>query len=159
MRLLLDTHALVWYAQDDPNLPAARRADIQDAANEVWISPASYWEIAIKVHLGKWKLNLAYSVFMDTVLNVYGFRVLPILPDHTARLIGLPDHHRDPFDRLLIVQAMAEGLLIVSADAAFDASGVPRLWTWLPATAPEPRLTPPPVRVALGGGQSLPASP
>lgn len=128
MKLLLDTHALVWYVQADSQLPAARRADIQDVANEVWVSPASYWEIAIKVHLGKWQLNLPYPVFMDTVLNVYGFRMLPILPDHTARLIGLPDHHRDPFDRLLIAQALAEGLSLVSADAVLDAYGIPRVW-------------------------------
>jgi len=128
LRLLLDTHALVWYVQDDPKLPAARRTDIQDATNEVWVSPASYWEIAIKVHTGKWQLTLPYLVFMDTVLNVYGFRVLPILPDHTARLIGLPDHHRDPFDRLLIAQAIAEGLSLVSADAIFDQYGISRIW-------------------------------
>ena len=128
MRLLLDTHALVWYIQADPKLPAARQSDIQDAANEVWVSPASYWEIAIKVHTGKWKLNIPYPVLIDTALNVYKFQVLPILPDHTARLIGLPDHHRDPFDRLLIAQALAEGLSLVSVDAVFDQYGITRIW-------------------------------
>ena len=102
MKLLLDTHTLVWYVEADPKLPPARRTDIQDAANEVFVSPASYWEIAIKVHTGKWHLKLPYPLFMHTVLNVYGFQILPILAEHTARLIGLPDHHRDPFDRLLI---------------------------------------------------------
>ena len=128
MKLLLDTHALVWYVQADPTLPAARRTDIQDAANEVWVSPASYWEIAIKVHTGKWQLTLPYLVFMDTVLNVYGFQALPILPEHTARLIGLANHHRDPFDRLLVAQATAEGMSLVSADAIFDQYGISRVW-------------------------------
>lgn len=129
MRLLLDTHALVWYVESDPQLPAARQADIQDAANEVWVSPASYWEMAIKVHIGKWKLNVPYPVLADTALNVYKFRVLNIRPDHTARLIGLPDHHRDPFDRLLVAQALIEGLALVSADPVFDLYGVPRIWS------------------------------
>jgi PIN domain nuclease of toxin-antitoxin system len=65
---------------------------------------------------------------MDIVLNQYGFRVLRILPDHTARLIGLPNHHGDPFDRLLVAQATAEGLTLVSADPALDRYGVPGLW-------------------------------
>lgn len=128
MRLLLDTHALVWYTHADPKLTAVARTAIQDATNEVLISPASYWEIAIKVHLGKWALNKPYPQFMAGVLNTYGFHVLPILPDHTARLIGLPDHHRDPFDRLLVAQALTEGLALVSADAVFDLYGVPRIW-------------------------------
>ena len=129
MRRLLDTHALVWYTHAEPKLPAARRTDIQDATNEVCVSPASYWEIAIKVHLGKWKLNHPCPAFMNLVFNVYQFRMLPILPEHTARLIGLPDHHRDPFDRLMIVQSLAEGLTIVGADPVFDQYGVPRIWS------------------------------
>jgi PIN domain nuclease of toxin-antitoxin system len=128
VRLLLDTHALVWYTHADPKLTTVARTAIDDVTNEIWISPASYWEIAIKVHLGKWALNQPYPQFMAGVANLYNFQILPILPDHTARLIGLPDHHRDPFDRLLVVQALAEGLSLVSADAAFDAYGVPRVW-------------------------------
>lgn len=128
MRLLLDTHALVWYTHADPNLPTTAQAAIQNGANEVWISPASYWEIAIKVHLGKWQLNHPYAAFMNIVLNQYGFQILPILPEHTARLIGLPNYHRDPFDRLLAAQAMAGGMPIVSVDATFDQYGVTRVW-------------------------------
>ena len=94
----------------------------------MWISPASYWEIAIKVHLGKWTLNHPYQTFMDIVLNQYGFQILPILPAHTALLTGLADHHRDPFDRLLIAQATAEQMTLVSVDGIFDRYGVPRLW-------------------------------
>ena len=127
-RLLLDTHALVWYVLNDPQLPARARAAIRTPANQVWVSPAAYWELAIKVHLGKWALSRPYPALMNLALNLYRFRVLPIKVGHTARLIGLPDHHRDPFDRLLAVQAQAEGLTLVSADAVFDRYAVPRLW-------------------------------
>ena len=110
MRLLLDTHALYWYIEGDQNLTETAQSLIQDFANEVFISPASYWEIAIKVNLRKWILNRPYDEFIELGLVQYGFQVLPIVPAHTARLIGLPypDNHRDPFDRLLVVQAMAE---------------------------------------------------
>lgn len=129
MRLLLDTHALFWYIDGSPQLTATAQRLIQDAKNDILISPASYWEIAIKISLGKWQLNRAYDVFNDIALNQYGFRVLPILPAHTAALIELPFHHRDPFDRLLAAQALVEGIPIVSTDTVFEQYGVNRLWT------------------------------
>ena len=130
MRLLLDTHAMYWYVEDDPQLSIAARTLIQDASNEILISPASYWEIAIKVSIGKWRLNRPCEEFMDIVLKQYGFQILPILPTHTARLVGLwfPAGHKDPFDRLLAAQVLVEQISIVSADAALDAYGVSRLW-------------------------------
>ena len=128
MRLLLDTHAMYWYIEGDAKLSSTAQTLIQDASNEVLISPASYWEIAIKVSIGKWTLNRPYEEFIDLGLKRYGFQVLPILPTHTARLIGLAYHHKDPFDRLLIAQALAEGIAIVSADPQLDPYGVQRLW-------------------------------
>lgn len=128
MRLLLDTHAMYWYIEGDAQLMATAQKLIQDVSNEILISPASYWEIAIKVSLGKWKLNRSYQDFIDLALNQYGFEVLAILPTHTAVVIGLPFHHRDPFDRLLAAQALAEGIPLVSADAIFDQYGVNRVW-------------------------------
>ncbi len=128
MRVLLDTHAMYWYIEGDPQLSTTARTLIQNASNEILISPASYWEIAIKVSLGKWKLNRPYEDFMDIAMNKYGFQVLPILPAHTARLIGLPFHHKDPFDRLLAVQALTERISVVSSDTALDAYGIARLW-------------------------------
>lgn len=128
MRLLLDTHAMYWYIEGDPQLSMAAQTLVRDTTNEVLISPASYWEIAIKISLGKWKLNRAYEDFINLALNTYSFHVLPILPKHTARVIGLPFHHRDPFDRLLVAQALVEGLSFVSNDAQLDAYGVTRLW-------------------------------
>lgn len=92
------------------------------------ISPASYWEIAIKVSIGKWQLNRPYEDFIDLALNKYGFTVLPVLAAHTARLIGMPFHHKDPFDRLLVAQSLVEQSPIVGSDAALDAYGVARLW-------------------------------
>ena len=130
MRLLLDTHSMFWYIEDDPQLSGRARTLIQDASNEILVSPASYWEIAIKISIGKWRLNRPYEEFIDIGLNQYGFQVLPILPTHTARLIGLPfpQGHRDPFDRLLVAQVLVEQIPIVSADSPLDAYGVTRLW-------------------------------
>ena len=128
MRLLLDTHAMYWYIEGSSELSATAKMLIQEASNDILISPASYWEIAIKISLGKWQLNRAYEEFINIGLNQYGFQVLPILPIHTAALIGLPFHHRDPFDRLLAAQALVEDIPLVSTDAIFDQYEVNRLW-------------------------------
>jgi len=128
VRLLLDTHTMYWYIEGDPRLSATAQTLIQDTSNEVLISPASSWEIAIKISIGKWQLNRDYVDFIDIGLKTYAFQVLPILPTHTARLIGLPFHHRDPFDRLLVAQALAESVPIIGDDTAFDAYGITRLW-------------------------------
>lgn len=128
MRLLLDTHAMYWYIDGDPQLSATACTLIQDASNEVLISPASYWEIAIKISIGKWQLNRTYEEFLDIGFNRYGFQILPILPTHTAAVISLPFLHKDPFDRLLIAQAIVEAIPIVSADPVMDSYPVRRLW-------------------------------
>lgn len=130
MRLLPDTHALVWFAFADPQLSVTARSLLEDPANEILVRPASYWEIAIKVSLGKWTLQRPYSDMLDALWNVYGFRILPITPDHTARLLTLlhPTNHRDPFDRLLVAQALVEGVPLISADAKLDQYGVSRFW-------------------------------
>jgi len=128
VRLLLDTHALYWYIDGDPQLSATVQALIQDASNEVLVSPASYWEIAIKISIGKWQLNRPYEEFIDIGLNQYGFKTLPIRPTHTARLIGLPFHHKDPFDRLLVAQAIVEDVPVISSDPRLDAYGITRIW-------------------------------
>lgn len=128
MRQLLDTHSMYWYIEGDSRLSTTAKAVIQDAANEILISPASYWEIAVKVSVGKWQLNRRYEEFIDLGLNQYGFQILPILPVHTARVITLPFHHKDPFDRLLVAQAMVEDIPIIGNDTAMDAYGIKRLW-------------------------------
>ena len=128
MKLLLDTHTLYWFIEDAPQLSPQARMVVSDPANEVLFSPASYWEMAIKIRLGKWQLNRPYKEFIDIALMQYGFLVLPILPAHTARLIGMPFHHKDPFDRMLVAQSLDEGIPIVSVDTQLDAYGVTRIW-------------------------------
>jgi PIN domain nuclease of toxin-antitoxin system len=88
----------------------------------------SYWEIAIKIGIGKLILHQRYEDFIDVCLNKYGFAILAIDPQHTAKLIGMPFHHRDPFDRLLVAQALVEGIPIISSDTALDTYGIKRLW-------------------------------
>ena len=128
MRVLLDTHTFLWFVLGDPHLTTNAKALIEEPGNEKLVSPASYWEIAIKVSLGKYTLSHPYEEFMERGIAANGFIVLPIEPKHTAVLTTLPFHHRDPFDRLIIAQAMVEGIAIVSDDAAFDAYSVTRLW-------------------------------
>jgi PIN domain nuclease of toxin-antitoxin system len=128
LKLLLDTHALLWFYLDDPKLSDAARLIILDPANVKLVSPASYWEIAIKVSLGKYILTKPHAEAMHDAIDRNGFGVLPIEPTHTATLATLPFHHRDPFDRLIIAQALTEGLAIVGADTQFDAYGVTRYW-------------------------------
>ena len=101
---------------------------IGDSSNEVEVSPASYWEIAIKIKLGKYVLPQPYREFMETQIAMNDFRILPIEPRHTALLTTLPLLHKDPFDRLIIAQALAEDTPLVGRDLQFDAYGVKRLW-------------------------------
>jgi PIN domain nuclease of toxin-antitoxin system len=128
MRLLLDTHSFLWYVLNDRRLSANARGLISDPSNQIEVSPASYWEIAIKVCLGKYTLNAPYDDFMQRGITGNGFAIRHIDPQHTSVLTTLPMHHRDPFDRLLIAQAMIENIPIVSGDPAFDAYPVRRFW-------------------------------
>jgi PIN domain nuclease of toxin-antitoxin system len=128
MRLLLDTHAFLWFVLNDSQLSGSARSHIADPGNSILVSPASYWETAIKISIGKYKLAADFRTFMEGQLAANHFTVLPVEVRHAAVLTNLPFHHRDPFDRLLIAQAIVEQIPIVSADAAFDAYPVTRLW-------------------------------
>ena len=128
MKLLLDTHAFLWFVLGDRKLSATALEQILDPANEKLVSPATYWELAIKISLGKYALKEPYEEFMRRGIVGNGFHVLAIEPRHTAALVSLPFHHRDPFDRLLVAQAMVEQLSVVSADAEFDTYSVKRIW-------------------------------
>ncbi|MGL4550967.1 MAG: type II toxin-antitoxin system VapC family toxin [Gemmataceae bacterium] len=141
MRLPLDTHALLWYALGDPQLSKRAETLILDPANEVLVSAASFWEIAIKVSIGKLPLHRPYEEFVDACLTGYRFTVLPVEPRHKTALISMAFHHRDPFDRMLAAQALTEGIAVVSADAALDPYGVTRLWEC--DRPQEPRRRPP----------------
>ena len=128
MRVLLDTHVFLWFILDDSQLSASARALIGDPDHDVSISPASYWEIAIKIRLNKYALPQPYRPFIETQIAVNEFDILPIEPKHTAMLTTMPLHHKDPFDRLLIAQALVEQIPLVSRDDQLDAYGVLRIW-------------------------------
>jgi PIN domain nuclease of toxin-antitoxin system len=128
MRVLPDTHTFLWFVLNDPALSPLAKATIEDPTSDVLVSPASYWEIAIKVALKKLDLFAPYADFMDRGIAGNDFDILPIEPRHCDRLLTLPPHHKDPFDRILAAQALAEGVEIVSADVVLDAYGVRRVW-------------------------------
>lgn len=113
MAFLLDTHTLIWALSAPERLPGAVRHLIEDPNNAIFVSAASAWEIAIKTALGKLDFPLAT---LPKALNDCDFAELPISVAHTLQLSALPQHHRDPFDRLLIAQAIAEGMTLVSRD-------------------------------------------
>src|SRR5438874_903124 len=121
MNLLLDTHVLLWFVWDDPLLSATAKQLITDPNNHKYVSVASCWEIAIKIAVGKMKLGEAASTFLPREIAKNNFALLPISIAHATAVESLPMHHRDPFDRLMIVQAMIEKMDIVSNDVAFDA--------------------------------------
>lgn len=127
-RLLIDTHVFLWWVNDAPDLTATARLAISDADNECYLSIASCWEMAIKSSLGKLSLAKPLERFVSEQLRANNFTLLNIELRHAAKVEKLPFHHRDPFDRLLIAQAITEKLIIVAADSAFSAYGVKILW-------------------------------
>ncbi len=128
MKLLLDTHTFLWFIMGSPNLSADARALIEDATNEKFFSVASLWETAIKLSIRKLALSAPFDALFPQQLTLNGVDLLGIRVEHAAAVAVLPFHHRDPFDRLLIAQAIFEKMSIVSIDAAFDAYSVTRLW-------------------------------
>jgi PIN domain nuclease of toxin-antitoxin system len=131
MKLLLDTHAFLWFINGDTQLSTTARQLIEAAANTSYVSAASFWEMAIKISLGKLKFQYPFDTFISTQMQQNGFRELGITLSHTGYLSTLPFpliDHRDPFDRLLISQAIVEQMSIVSRDTKFDAYTVSRLW-------------------------------
>lgn len=128
MRLLIDSHALIWYVDQHQQLSSASHAAISDPSNELLLSAGSIWEIAIKIGLGKLVLTQPYSFWMSQALSDLGMRVLPITVEYADTQARLPKHHSDPFDRLIVAQAIVENVSIVSADARMDAYGITRLW-------------------------------
>lgn len=128
MRLLIDTHALLWFCEGNPILSAKARAAMEDTSNERYVSHATAWEAAIKVSIGKLKLDADYRAIFPGVLEANGFVFLPPAVEHYEAVMTLPRHHGDPFDRLIIAQAQVEGLTVVTCDEHFAAYGVPLLW-------------------------------
>lgn len=128
MRVLLDTHALLWWFSDDPALTRPARKIISETKNMILVSAASAWEIATKVRLGK--LPTAADLTADFIghLEREGMQILGISGEHAIRAGLLPGSHKDPFDRMLIAQAQAENLPLISSEVLFDSYGVRRIW-------------------------------
>jgi PIN domain nuclease of toxin-antitoxin system len=128
VRLLLDTHAFLWWAFADPKLSRRARIAIDDAANEVFVSAVSAWEIATKHRIGKLPDAGAIADDIPQAVAAEGFNELPLSIRHAQRAGSLGGQHRDPFDRMLIAQAMIDDLTLVSNERSFDAYAVKRLW-------------------------------
>lgn len=128
MRLLLDTHAFLWWLGGEEGLSSVARAAIGDDDNAVFVSAASTWEIATKHRIGKLPGVARIVADLAGAIEAQGFAGLPIAVRHGQAAGALPGPHRDPFDRMLIAQAMLDHLVLVSNERAFDAYGVRRLW-------------------------------
>jgi len=129
VKLLLDTHAFLWWVFADPKLSRAARTAISDETqNSVFISAASAWEIATKYRIGKLPDARVVAEDVSGAITAEGFNPLAVSVLHAERAGSLVGHHRDPFDRMLIAQAISEDLVLLSNERAFEAYGVKRLW-------------------------------
>jgi PIN domain nuclease of toxin-antitoxin system len=128
MKVLLDTHAFLWWVAGDPQLSEPARDLIADGSNEVLFSVASAWEIVVKTSIGRLWLEGDPETFIDEQLEANAFGVLPIHLRHALAIAGLPDLHRDPFERMLVAQAMSEGISILSGDQQVAAYPVDVVW-------------------------------
>lgn len=131
MKVLIDTHAFLWWIADDPALPATARTIIADPSNVVFFSAASAWEVAIKARLGRLALASGeedLERFVARQVEANRFEVLPVQLHHALRVYSLPPHHQDPFDRLLVAQAVVEALPVVTRDPQIVKYGIETLW-------------------------------
>ena len=128
MKYLLDTHALLWITTDDPKLSKKAKNIYLDAENEILLSIASIWELAIKSSIGKITFQKDLDDFVDVHIKGNNIEILKIELPHVLRIEKLPFHHRDPFDRLIIAQAVENNLKILGADNTFDKYKVKRIW-------------------------------
>lgn len=128
MRILLDTHTLLWFSVGDSRISQTARDLVEDVSVQKHLSVVSAWEIAIKYKLGKLDLEMGYESFMKDALNKTQCSLLPISLDHLTLVSDLELHHRDPFDRMIVAQSIAEEMPLVSADDALDKYAVERVW-------------------------------
>jgi PIN domain nuclease of toxin-antitoxin system len=128
MKVLMDAHSFLWFVNGSSQLSARARAIIEDPANDKFLSMANIWEMAIKISLGKLSIAQPFEQFIPHQLLINGFETFEIKFDHVAKVIQLPVHHRDPFDRLLIAQSLVEQIPVISTDLVFDLYSVDRLW-------------------------------
>lgn len=128
MRYLIDTHTLLWFVNDDPQLPISMRELMENEETDLFISVGSIWEMAIKFSIGKLKLPSSFDAYVRRHIDDNYILVLQIDVSHLTYVTTMPFHHRDPFDRLIIAQSLVEHLPIISADEIFDGYGVSRVW-------------------------------
>ena len=128
MNYLLDTHTFLWFINDDEALSVSAKALIENPENTIYLSIVSLWEMVIKVSLGKLDIPSPFTEFVVNQLRENNISLLEIKPEHTGLVATLPFHHRDPFDRLIIVQPLNEKLPIIGKDEIFDQYGVQRQW-------------------------------
>jgi PIN domain nuclease of toxin-antitoxin system len=128
MRLLLDTHTFLWFVAGASTLSRTALRRIQDARHDKFLSVASIWEMAIKLRLGKLSLDVSLERLVEEGAIDNGISVVDVLRSHAEGVAHLASHHADPFDRLLVSQALCEDMAIVSADTAFDDYSVKRIW-------------------------------
>ncbi len=127
MNLLLDTHTLIWFFEGATELSEVAKSAIIDENNTCFVSILSFWEIAIKLNIGKLQMNISFEQLRMLILED-GFEILPLKFEHTKEIINLPLHHRDPFDRLIISQATVENMIILSRDENFKLYNVKLIW-------------------------------
>jgi PIN domain nuclease of toxin-antitoxin system len=128
MKLLLDTHSFIWFFEGDNRLPLNARQLIADENNELMLSIASIWEMAIKTSISKLTLSKSFERVINEHVLISDIGVLNITVLHTFAVAKMPLHHRDPFDRIIIAQSLVEAMPLISGDPAFDQYGVTRLW-------------------------------
>lgn len=129
MNVLLDTHAFLWFIQNDSQLSTHARSVIEDMYNEVFFRVVSCWELAIKYKIGKLSLTEPFEILVPREIKNNDFRLLDIRYEHTERTVFLDMHHKDPFDRLLIAQALVENMPFISNESLLDQYvGLNRLW-------------------------------
>lgn len=126
MKILLDTHALIWFVEDDEKLPDSLKVILSQKNNSIFVSVASLWEMAIKISLNKLSISVSFDEVIELVKS-NGFEILQISESHLSELLKLPFIHRDPFDRILVAQSSSEDFLFVSRDEIFNSYEVRRL--------------------------------
>jgi len=128
MKVLMDTHTFLWWNLDDPQLSPTARAVISDSRNELFLSAASAWEIAIKAARGRLPLPEEPDAYIASRLTLHHIQALPVHISHAAQVFHLPDLHRDPFDRLLVAQAQLEQMPILTSDADIRRYDIETIW-------------------------------
>ena len=127
MKILLDTHTLIWFLDGNKKISQLARTHIEKSGNVSFVSIASIWEMAIKISLEKLQMSVDFEKLSELITD-NGFQILPVRFEHTLEVSRLPFHHRDPFDRIIISQGIVDNMPVISADSNFDAYVVERIW-------------------------------